>query len=174
MKMKSTILAIITAMLLLNIIALPVQSCDQDKHIPSDTHILGPVLPTSEKMPITIIPAPPSITDEDIKLLALLTMAEAEGESEKGQRLVIDTVLNRMDSPRFPSSVRDVIYQPNQYSGMQPPRIDCCYVKDELLKLVYEELASRSNGDVIFFRTERYSQCGVPLFQVGNHYFSGC
>lgn len=39
------------------------------------------------------------VSDADIELLALLTMAEAEGECEEGQRLVIDTVLNRVDNP---------------------------------------------------------------------------
>ena len=33
------------------------------------------------------------ISDEDLELLALVTMAEAEGESELGKRLVIDTIL---------------------------------------------------------------------------------
>lgn len=30
-------------------------------------------------------------------------MAEAEGEPEEGQRLVIDTILNRVDDPCFPT-----------------------------------------------------------------------
>ena len=37
------------------------------------------------------------ISDEELELLALVTMAEAEDESELGKRLVIDTVLNRVD-----------------------------------------------------------------------------
>ena len=37
------------------------------------------------------------LSEEDISLIALVTMAEAEGECEKGKRLVIDTILNRMD-----------------------------------------------------------------------------
>ena len=38
---------------------------------------------------------------EDIELIALVTMAEAEGECEEGKRLVIDTILNRVDSVYF-------------------------------------------------------------------------
>ena len=43
-----------------------------------------------------------TLTNEEIELVALVTMAEAEGECEEGQRLVIDTVLNRMEDSRFP------------------------------------------------------------------------
>lgn len=112
------------------------------------------------------------VSDADIELIALLTMAEAEGECEKGQRLVIDTVLNRVDNPHFPDNIYDVVYQKNQYCGMQPPRIDRCWVKDELVQLVREELENRTDYDVIFFRTERYSDYGVPMFQIEHHYFS--
>lgn len=112
------------------------------------------------------------VSDADVELLALLTMAEAEGECEKGQRLVIDTVLNRVDNPHFPDNIYDVVYQKNQYCGMQPPRIDRCWVKDELVQLVREELENRTDYDVIFFRTERYSDYGVPMFQIEHHYFS--
>lgn len=57
------------------------------------------------------------VSDTDIELIALLTMAEAEGECEEGQRLVIDTVLNRVDNPHFPDNIYDVVYQKNQYCG---------------------------------------------------------
>lgn len=58
------------------------------------------------------------IPDEDVDLIALVTMAEAEGECEDGKRLVIDTILNRVDSEHFPDTVYDVIYQRNQFSSM--------------------------------------------------------
>lgn len=125
--------------------------------------------PVAEPMPVE---AENQVSDEDIALIALLTMAEAEGECEEGQRLVIDTVLNRVDNPHFPDNIYDVVYQKNQYSGMRPPRIDRCWVKDELVQLVREELENRTDYDVIFFRTERYSDYGVPMFQIEDHYFS--
>ena len=48
-----------------------------------------------------------TLTQEEIDLIALCVMAEAEGEPEEGQRLVIDTILNRVDDPRFPDNVHD-------------------------------------------------------------------
>lgn len=117
-------------------------------------------------------PDEPLATEEEIELLALLVMAEAEGECEEGQRLVIDVVLNRVDDPHFPNTIQEVVYQKNQFSGMYGERITHCYVKDELVQLVREELKNRTNYDVIFFRTQHYHSYGVPMFQVGAHYFS--
>ena len=110
---------------------------------------------------------------EDISLIALVTMAEAEGECEEGKRLVIDTILNRVDSEHFPNNVYDVVYQRNQFSSIWNGRIDCCEVKEDICQLVREELISRTNTDVIFFTAGEYSKYGVPMFQVENHYFSG-
>ena len=113
-----------------------------------------------------------SLTDEEIDLLALVTMAEAEGEPEEGKRLVIDTILNRVDHERFPDTVHDVIYQPKAFTSMWTSRVDRCYVRDDIRQLVIEELESRTNDEVIFFRTDHYHSYGTKLFQVGNHYFS--
>lgn len=112
------------------------------------------------------------IAEEDISLIALVTMAEAEGECEKGKRLVIDTILNRMDSEHFPDTVYDVIYQPYQFSSMWNGRVDRCEVRDDICQLVKEELEVRTNYDVIFFTAGCYSDYGVPMFQVEHHYFS--
>ena len=112
------------------------------------------------------------ISQEDIELIALLTMAEAESEPEQGKRLVIDTVLNRMDSGRWPSTARGVIYQSGQFTSMWNGRVNRCYVSEEYCQLVREEMKSRTNSEVVYFRTDYYSKYGQPMFQVGNHYFS--
>lgn len=114
----------------------------------------------------------PIIPEEDIELIALVTMAEAEGECEEGKRLVIDTILNRVDSEHFPNTVYDVIYQPSQFSSMWNGRVDRCEVREDICQLVREELDCRTNYDVIFFTAGEYSAYGVPMFQVENHYFS--
>lgn len=113
-----------------------------------------------------------SLTQEEIELIALVTMAEAEGEPEEGKRLVIDTILNRVDGKYWPNTVSEVIYQKNQFTSMWNGRVDRCYVREDIVELVKEELISRTDYDVVFFRTTRYSDYGVPKFQVGHHYFS--
>lgn len=113
-----------------------------------------------------------SVSNEDINLIALVTMAEAEDECEEGKRLVIDTILNRMDSKEFPDTVSEVIFEPYQFPSMTNGRAERCEVRDDICELVREELQSRYNFDCIFFKTDYYSEYGTPLFRVGNHYFS--
>lgn len=111
-------------------------------------------------------------TDEEIELIALVTLAEAEGECEEGKRLVIDTILNRVDSSYFPNTVSEVIYQKNQFSSMWNGRCARVTVSNDICELVREEIISRYNADVIFFTANDYGKYGIPMFQVGNHYFS--
>lgn len=112
------------------------------------------------------------LSQEEIELIALVTMAEAEGESEYGKRLVIDTILNRVDHDRFPDTVTEVIYQPSQFTSMWNGRVDRCYVREDICELVREELQSRTNSEVTFFTAGNYGKYGVSMFHEGNHYFS--
>ena len=116
----------------------------------------------------------PNISEEDIELIALVTMAEAEGESELGKRLVIDTILNRMDSDLayFPDTVYDVIYQKNAFSSVWCDRINRVEATEEVIQLVKEEIETRTSYDVMYFRTRYYSNYGTPLLVEGRHYFS--
>ena len=125
-----------------------------------------------EQAGIPILPFDEKNITEDVELIALVTMAEAEGECEQGKRLVIDTILNRMDSPYFPDTAHDVIYQRGQFSSMWNGRVKKCYVRDDICQLVKEEYASRINDQVVFFTARRYGKYGTPLFRVEHHYFS--
>lgn len=113
-----------------------------------------------------------NITMSDAVLIAKLVLAEAEGEPEMGKRLVIDTVLNRLESEDFPDTVYDVIYQPYHYSPAWDGRIDQFSDLDDAFKLVVDEIQHRTNYDVLYFRTEMYHEYGTPMAPVGNHYFS--
>jgi N-acetylmuramoyl-L-alanine amidase len=112
------------------------------------------------------------LSNEDIDLIALVTMAEAEGESEEGKRLVIDVILNRFDSDRFPNTISGVVYARNAFECMWNGRVDRCYVRDDIRQLVIEELKSRTYSNTHYFRTNHYHNFGIPVVQVGNHYFS--
>jgi len=146
----------------------------QSSEIPPAEMALSPAIATMGESapPVLDDIFAPTVSEEDVALLALVTMAEAEGECEEGQRLVIDTILNRVDDPHFPDTIYDVVYQPHQFSSMWNGRADRCFVKNDILRLVKEELANRTNYDVVFFHAGRYSKFGAPMFQVEHHYFS--
>lgn len=112
-------------------------------------------------------------SEEEVELIALLTLGEAEGESEYGQRLVVDTVLNRLDSSYFPDTINEVVYQKGQYSAIRSKKIRKMEVSDELRELVKEEMRNRSNSEVIFFKTGSYHNRKNKLFKEGKHYFCG-
>lgn len=111
-------------------------------------------------------------SEEEIYLIALVALAEAEGECELGQRLVIDTILNRIDSSHFPDTVEEVIYQSNQFTSMWDGRCTRVTVTDDICNLVCEEIMSRENSEAIYFSAGQYSIYGKPMFPIGNHYFS--
>lgn len=112
---------------------------------------------------------------DDMELLALVCVAEAEGESELGKRLVIDSVLNRVDSPNFPNTIWDVVYQANppQYSCVWDGRLEKVEYDEYIASLVMDEFNNRTNSDVIYFKTEGYFNHGTPIIHEGHHYFSG-
>lgn len=131
-----------------------------------------PVIEAKAEAVETVAIEPLPASDAEIDLLALITMAEAESECELGKRLVIDTMLNRVDSDRFPNSIHDVIYAPGQFECTWNGRLERCYVKDDIRELVIDELKNRTRYDVHYFRAGRYHDFGIPVIQVGNHYFS--
>lgn len=55
-------------------------------------------------------------TEEDLKLLACLIHAEAGNQSYDGKLAVANVVLNRVKSKKYPNTIKDVIYQPGQFS----------------------------------------------------------
>ena len=112
----------------------------------------------------------------DIELLNRIVGAEAGNQSELGKRLVIDVVLNRIDSIywRDDDTIWEVITHPGQfetYSNGAYTRVD---LDESINELIVSELKDgRTNVDVIYFRTNHYFD-GVPaLFKEGDHYFSG-
>lgn len=51
---------------------------------------------------------------DETHLLAMIAMAEAEGESLNTKVLIILTVLNRLYSDEFPNTIREVIFEQNE------------------------------------------------------------
>ncbi|MFP3153603.1 cell wall hydrolase [Lachnospiraceae bacterium ZAX-1] len=58
---------------------------------------------------------PYALTGKEQALLLQLAISEAENQDTLGMALVMQTVLNRVESDRFPDSVADVIFQKSQF-----------------------------------------------------------
>ena len=59
---------------------------------------------------------PDRYSDVEVDMLAALLWCEAGGESYEAQVGVANVVLNRMNSPLFPSKMEGVLYQRNQFA----------------------------------------------------------
>ena len=118
-----------------------------------------------------------NITNDDLLLLSKLVTGEARGESYEGQGAVAAVVINRVQDPRFPNTIKDVIYQKNAFSvvndgsiNMQPTEsaynaaIDALYGKDPTNKAVFfwnPEIA-----------TCKWIKTLNPYMRIGNHVFA--
>ena len=116
----------------------------------------------------------PYISDEELDLLAKCVMSEAGNQEELGKRLVIDVILNRVDCESFAgqNTITQVIFAPGQFEVVSKGTIYKVNPTDDIYDLIREELAERTNNEVVFFRAGKFHSCGHAWKKVGDHYFS--
>lgn len=69
------------------------------------------------------------ITDEDVDLLLRVAVLEGGGGDVDGMAHVMQVVLNRFESERFPSTIPGVIFQENQFCTAD--RLECAEITPE-------------------------------------------
>ena len=104
-------------------------------------------------------------------LLAACVYAEANTEDLIGKRYVVDVILNRLDSDKFPNSISRVIYEKGQFWTQGMPT-DYSKIPQECFDAIEMELESQLTYEAVYFRSGRYHNFGTALFSHGNHYFS--
>lgn len=105
------------------------------------------------------------LSDNDKELIARVVMSEAPYEDMIGKRLVVDTILNRVDSPAFPNSVYGVVYQDGQF-------FKAVNYNPECMDAVELETYERLDYDVLWFCADGYHPYGTKAYQHGGHYFN--
>ncbi|MCH5281424.1 MAG: cell wall hydrolase [Lachnospiraceae bacterium] len=80
------------------------------------------------------------LSDQDYQTLLRIVEAEAGCEDENGKLLVANVVLNRVNSPRFPSTVYGVVYQANQFTPAYNGRLQYVRVSEETKQVVERAL----------------------------------
>ena len=88
-----------------------------------------------------------------------------------GKRLVVDVILNRVDSPDYPNDIRGVISDDGQFATYNNGMIDQVEPDESTFEAVTMELSSRTNTDVLFFTAGNYNSSCEPLFSYGDHFF---
>jgi N-acetylmuramoyl-L-alanine amidase len=122
-----------------------------------------------------------SVSREDLLLIAKAIYAEARGESFLGQVAVGAVIVNRVQSPHFPNTVREVIFQRNRHICQFTP------VSDGTINLTPDRKAIQAaeaaleghdpTGGALFFYNPRIASDNwirsLPVVtQIGRHVFA--
>ena len=112
-----------------------------------------------------------SIQTIHVDLLYSVVQAEAGNQDLKGCRLVADVVLNRVDDPRFPSTIEEVVYAPGQFSVVRNGALKKAQgeISEKVVQAVDMELNSdRLDTDILYFNNHPN---GANCWKHGDHYF---
>lgn len=112
----------------------------------------------------------PLVIYDSIDMLAKCVEAEAGNQGLLGKRLVVDVILNRVDSDRFPNDVASVISKRGQFA-VYPNAMNRVTVTQETLDAIVLELQNRTDSQILFFTAGRYNKYCIPAYQHGDHYF---
>jgi len=71
----------------------------------------------------TSMQLPPGYTEQDLQILANAVYGEARGEPYEGQVAVAAVILNRLESPEFPDTISEIIFQPLAFTAVADGQI---------------------------------------------------
>lgn len=121
--------------------------------------------------------APVQLIEEEyydsLEELAICVEAEAGNQSLEGRRMVAAVVLNRVDDPEFPDTVKGVIEQKGQFTSFWDGNMAKVKEPSTLsIQAVQLELKERKYKTLFYFRANRYSIYGSPAWKFEDHYFN--
>ncbi|MFF2481426.1 cell wall hydrolase [Paenibacillus sp. NPDC058071] len=95
-------------------------------------------------------------TEEDLTLLAKITMVESGYESYQGQLAIANVILNRVKSDKFPDTIREVIYSGKQFPPAHNGLLDKSKPNASVLRAAKDALNGKNNvgGAVYFFNPD--------------------
>ena len=112
---------------------------------------------------------------DQLELLALVVEAEAGNQDLTGKRLVVDVILNRVDSPYFPDTIEGVITDEGQFSSYANGAVDEAgwhMQQSDYDAVIAEIYGDRLDEDIYFFTAGGYNPSGSDAYQHGDHFFS--
>lgn len=116
-------------------------------------------------------------SEEEIELLAKITMVEAGYEPYEGQLAVANVVINRVKDSRFPDTIRDVVYAPGQFPPAHNGLLDKAVPNESVWKAVQAALEGENNiEDAVYFHNPKVSSGRFwnslkRVKDIGNHRF---
>lgn len=109
----------------------------------------------------------------ELEMLAQLVEAEAGNQPFEGKCLVVDVILNRVESPDFPDSIEEVIFQKGQFSVITNGAYDKAgwNMQESDYAAVLCEMELHQNKDVLYFNNCSSVSGAGNKFKVGGHWF---
>lgn len=117
------------------------------------------------------------VSKEDVELLTRVIHGEARGEDFEGQVAVGAVVLNRLKDPRFPKTMRAVVYQSGAFTAVDDKQIQLD-PNDQSYKAAEVALSGQdpTSGALFYFNprlaTDRWIKSRSVIKRIGNHTFS--
>lgn len=99
----------------------------------------------------------PGMTEGDYEVLCRIVQAEAGGEDMLGKQMVADVIINRVESSKFPNTVRGVVFQGTQFSPVKDGRYYSVKVSKETKEAVEKALvgADSTDGALYFVNAQK-------------------
>lgn len=100
-----------------------------------------------------------SLTEEEKELIYRITYLESGNQPIEGQRAVMEVILNRVLSERWPNTVTEVLSSPHQFSTWKrrgSVTDDQIQEMKEILRLVCLEECILPSNDYVFFNCEEH------------------
>lgn len=125
------------------------------------------------------------LTEKELEVLLRIVEAEAGCEDEEGKLLVANVILNRLNSPKFPDSITEIVFQRENGVAQFSPAYDgsyaCAEVSEETVKAVGRALKGEDISDgAMYFAARKYAEDDrmrwfdeklTLLFRYGGHEF---
>ncbi|KAA0549855.1 LysM peptidoglycan-binding domain-containing protein [Bacillus sp. BGMRC 2118] len=134
------------------------------------TNSAEPVVEESESTNLTL-------SQNDFDLLARLVRAEAQTEPFEGKVAVAAVVLNRVDSPKFPDTIRGVIYQKRQFQPVSNGQINRPADEESIraVEAALSDMRHIAEGSLFFYNpkiaTSRWLDKRQTVVAIGQHVF---
>jgi N-acetylmuramoyl-L-alanine amidase len=117
------------------------------------------------------------LSSQDIRWMERVVYSEARGEPFQGQVAVAAVVLNRLESPHFPHTIRGIIFQRNAFTAVQDGQI---WLKPDIeaRRAVMKALKGYDpTGGALYYynpeiATAEWSKKRPIIKRIGNHVFT--
>ncbi|MCM2534668.1 cell wall hydrolase [Neobacillus pocheonensis] len=114
------------------------------------------------------------LTDEN-ELLARIVASEAAGETFEGKVAVADVILNRVTSPLYPNTIKDVIYQPGQFGPVTDGSLEYKNATDQDRQAVAQALQDERTNVLFYYNPSKsnstFFSSRTVAYMIGNHTF---